>query len=154
EKCLSRGMDDYVAKPIQTAELWAVLARLVGEVPKPNLPPHPEVPEDVVDVEEALARVANDRELLRDMITMFQDVAPKELARIRTALAEQDAITLHRSSHTLKGAIGTFGRREAYAAAQRLEEMAHYGQLTDAPAALAELEEKLARLHPALVALS
>ena len=42
ERCLAAGMDDFLAKPIQPADLWAAMDRLVGSRP-PAEPPGPDL---------------------------------------------------------------------------------------------------------------
>src|SRR5205823_10013194 len=78
--CLSKGMDDYVSKPIQPAELYAVLSRLSAVPDTPAAPAadaqRKGAPDGPVDVAEAMNRVAGDRELLRSMIGMFAEQCP------------------------------------------------------------------------------
>jgi HPt (histidine-containing phosphotransfer) domain-containing protein len=57
---------------------------------------------------------------------------------------------VRRAAHKLAGAVSNFHARRTVQAARRLEEMARAGNLQDARAALAELEDALAVLHPAL----
>jgi PAS domain S-box-containing protein len=172
EMCLSKGMDDYVSKPIQPADLYAAIARMTSAVAtassvRPSSPSHVvtraatdkeggggETPDGVVDVAEAMNRVAGDQNLLRSMIALFFEECPKEVAKVRAALESGDAVGLRRAAHTLKGTIGIFGRREAYAAAERLEALGRRGDLAAAVPALTALEGALARLNPALSALA
>jgi CheY-like chemotaxis protein len=154
ELCLSRGADDYISKPIQPAEVYTVIARLTAAAAPPPARPAEPPSAGVVDEAEAMNRVGGDRNLLRTMIAMFFDECPKELPRLREALARGDALGVRRAAHTLKGMIGNFGRREAYTAADRLEAMGRGADLSAAAPVLAELEEALARLDPALKTLA
>ncbi len=155
EMCISRGTDDYVSKPIQPAEVYAVLSRLTATAaPAPSEAPAPRPAADgLVDVDEAMNRVGGDRELLRSMIAMFFEQYPQEMAKIRESLARGDAVGVQRAAHSLKGAIGIFGRKEAYAAAERVETQGRASDLSALAPALATLEEALSRLGPALNAL-
>src|SRR6266702_4665589 len=38
ERCLAAGMDDFLAKPIQAANLWAAIDRVVGARPRADRP--------------------------------------------------------------------------------------------------------------------
>jgi HPt (histidine-containing phosphotransfer) domain-containing protein len=58
-----------------------------------------------------------------------------------------------RLAHTIRGSVGVFGARAACEAAQQLETMAKERDATHAQQAYDALEEAVARLKPALVAL-
>jgi CheY-like chemotaxis protein/nitrogen-specific signal transduction histidine kinase len=150
ERCLEAGMDGYVAKPIQPAELWEALHTLAagsagGEAAAaaPAGPP-------VYDRAVALKRVDGDEGLLRELVELFLDDGPRVLQELRDALAAGDAARVRRAAHTLKSSAGTFGAADAGAAAERLEILARTGDLSGAPAAAAALEEQLGRLLSAL----
>jgi PAS domain S-box-containing protein len=160
EMCLAKGMDGYVSKPIQPAELFDTIGRLVvaREPPSAAQPAERALPssatDDLVDVAEAMNRVADDRDLLRTMISIFFEQYPLEMVKLRDALSRRDALGVRRAAHTLKGAVGNFGRKEAYMAAERLETMGRADDLGGAAPALTALEDALARLGPALTALA
>jgi two-component system sensor histidine kinase/response regulator len=103
---------------------------------------------------EALERVDGDRQLLGELATLFLQEYPQMLAEIREALASHDPKALQHSAHTLKGSVGNFGAQSASEAAFVLEKMGRQGDLSAAPGALTRLEAELARLQPALAALS
>ena len=152
ERCLAAGMDGYVAKPIQPAELFETIDRLLppGEA-APEEPPAPP-PSEAPDRAEALRRVGDDAELLRELAGLFLDSYPQQLDELRTALVGCDGPAVQRVAHTLKGAVGVFGARFAFEAALRLEATARAGDLTEAEQARVGLEEALGRLRPALAA--
>jgi hypothetical protein len=54
----------------------------------------------------------------------------------------------------MKGSLGQFGAEAACAAAQQLESLGQQGDLTEAAAACAVLEEELNRVEPALAQFS
>ena len=58
-----------------------------------------------------------------------------------------------RASHQLAGSVGYFGSPAATAAARRVEEAARAASWAEAAAALADLDDVLARLAPELAAL-
>jgi signal transduction histidine kinase/DNA-binding response OmpR family regulator len=159
EKCLAAGMDDYVAKPINPAELQVTLERWtaprnretarLGSTEEPQGPPANLVLEEA----EALERVGGDRTLLTELVTIFLAEYPTLLAALRAGVESNDPQAVYHAAHTLKGAVGNFGALTAMKASQVLENMGRRGELSDAPAALARLEHELACLHPALAAL-
>jgi two-component system, sensor histidine kinase and response regulator len=109
---------------------------------------------EVFNLAGALECVEGDRELLAEMIGLFLAECPDLLAEIRSALAAQDATTLQHAAHTLKGSVGNFSARRAFAAALTLEKLGRAGDLAAAPAAFAVLEQELAHLQPILASVT
>jgi PAS domain S-box-containing protein len=142
ERCLAAGMDGYVAKPIQPRELLEAIDSTLAARPAPPAPP--------VDWAQALRGVGGDEEILREMVDIFLGVCPEWLAQLREAVARRDADGLRRLAHTVKGSLGQFGARPAWAAAQRLEAVAQQDSLAGAEESLRALEEELRRVGPAL----
>ena len=66
---------------------------------------------------------------------------------LRQALRQGDSPLVRRLAHTLKGAAGNLGAAGVADCAKRLEDLGRGGDLAAAPAALAELEDALVRLH-------
>ncbi len=163
ERCLEAGMDAYLPKPLAAEELWEALAKIAegeppGAKPPPPAPaaegPPPEGPQPTgVDREVALARVGGDARLLGLLVQMFRDEGPRLRDEIRKAVGAGDAALLRRGAHTLKSAAGNVGATGVADIALELETMGRSGELAGAPAALARLEDALARLGPGLDAL-
>jgi HPt (histidine-containing phosphotransfer) domain-containing protein len=105
------------------------------------------------NLNEALARVEGDRELLCEMAGVFLDEYPMLLVTMQDALSHGNAQTLTFAVHTLKGSVANFAATNAFEAALRLEKIARQGNLPQAKAALAELEAELIRLVPVLTSL-
>jgi PAS domain S-box-containing protein len=163
ERCLAAGMDGYVAKPIQAAELRAALDALVPAVAPPCIPPGPggdaggarrdgPAAGAVFDRTALFDYVAGNEELLNRVVRRFQEQAPQLLADVREAIARQDAKALHFSAHTLKGVVGNFFAAPAREAALRLETIGRSGDLAAAADAYAALEREVERLRTALEA--
>lgn len=109
--------------------------------------------QQIFNLDEALTRVDGDRELLREMATVFLDEYPLLLVTMQDALSHGNAQTLTFAVHTLKGSVANFAATNAFEAALKLEKIGRQGNLTQAKTALAELEAELARLAPLLTAL-
>ncbi|MEW6298511.1 MAG: Hpt domain-containing protein [Thermodesulfobacteriota bacterium] len=108
----------------------------------------------VLNLEEALARVDGDHQLLGELAALFLDEYPHMLAAIRAALARRDAKALQHAAHTLKGSVGNFGATAVFEAAFALEQMGRHGDFSGADAVCSRLEAELARLQPALATLA
>jgi CheY-like chemotaxis protein len=152
EQCLAAGMDDYLAKPIQPAELRRVVAGFQPAGAAGEAAPEAGPPVELLDRAAALARANHDPQLLRDLIGVFLDECPALLTAIREAIDRADAAALRRTAHALKGSVGIFGARGAYEAAQRLEGLGREGNLGDAADAYAELERTMDVVRPTLAA--
>ncbi|TMA52135.1 MAG: response regulator [Deltaproteobacteria bacterium] len=158
--CLEAGMDDYISKPIKpdalkvTLERWVSQPGTAEESRVQSLESRVQPPTPAFDLEEVLAWVEGDRELLSEMAALFLQECPKLLSNIKTALLHHDATALEHAAHRLKGSVGNFAALGVFEAARQLERMGRKGDLAHASAALATLEIELSRLQSILMALS
>src|SRR4051794_19114287 len=106
--------------------------------------------ESSFNLDDALARVDDDRDIFQTMAEMFVEQGPKDLADTQAALAAQDAAALARCAHRLKGALLQFCASSAFEAARELEEIGQHGHMERAVAVCATLETELVRLLAAL----
>jgi len=137
ERCLAAGMDDYVAKPVQSDDLFAAVERWVT------------TGADESEHAAILARFDGDAELAGAVIQSFLEAWPGSLAELRAAEEHGDADAFRRVAHQVKGAAG-YVSPAAHAAAARLEAMGRAGDLSGATAIRQALEAELARLAPVL----
>jgi PAS domain S-box-containing protein len=156
EKCLAAGMDGYLAKPLQVHELEDALARVaLGAAPAAAGAAVAASPgTSRLDAARLLDRVGGDRGALASIVRVFLADYPRQLARIREALAGRDAAGLRRAAHALKGAVSNFAAAPATEAAMRLQAIGDSRDLRDAPAALARLELELHSLSADLATLA
>jgi CheY-like chemotaxis protein len=136
ERCLAAGMDAYLAKPLQPAELIAVIGRLAHDT--------------AIDRERLLERVGGDASALAEVARIFLADAPRRLGEIRRAIAKRDARALRAAAHTLKGAVANFGAQSAVEAALELQKIGDAGELDEAPTVLERLEAELKAVRRAL----
>jgi HPt (histidine-containing phosphotransfer) domain-containing protein len=106
--------------------------------------------DSVFSIEEALARVDDDRETFQIMIELFMEHGPKDLTDAQVALAAGNAAGVARSSHRLKGALLQFCAPAALQACKELEESAKAGNLAHGERLYAVLEQEFQRLLAAL----
>ncbi|HJS57683.1 MAG TPA: response regulator [Vicinamibacteria bacterium] len=158
ERCLAAGMDAYLAKPLDARELKATLASLAslpGVEAAPSTPSESSVvAQDVIDEPALLDRVGGDRRALGRLIRLFLVDSRKLAARIRRAVAAQDAVELRSAAHALKGSVSNFMTPAATAAADRLQHIGEAGDLSEASSTAADLEQKLARVCQRLLELA
>ena len=102
------------------------------------------------DLEDALEKVGGDMEIFREIIEVFLESYPDQLREIRRAIDDRDPGLVERTSHTLKGSVGTFAAKKAYETALRLEIIGREGRLEEAPREYSKLEQELNELDAAL----
>jgi HPt (histidine-containing phosphotransfer) domain-containing protein len=111
-------MDDYLAKPVRAAELFAALDRVVfgGGVPAP-VETDIDVLGDLLDPAALLAACDGDNELLRKMCRHFRAFVPGRLAEVAEALRDGNSPRLRDAAHKLGGMVSSFSATAAEAAA-------------------------------------
>jgi len=148
ERCLEAGMDGYVSKPLQAEALYAAVEGPSSAAAAATSPAAENAePYDLAAIHQ---RFGDDDALLRDVAGVFLETCPTWQAELRAATQAQDATRLKNTAHTVKGAVSHFGATQAYDAAHDLEQLGKSGQLQDAAAACAALEQALERLQSAL----
>jgi len=98
------------------------------------------------DDKELLERIDNDWDFLAETVQMLATDGPALMEEIRQSLAAGDAAALGRAGHSIKGMISNFCSPAAHASAYEVEKIAKGGDLSAAPAAVKDLEQKLEAL--------
>ena len=96
-----------------------------------------------IDRAEILDRLSGDRELIAEVVDLFVADRATLLGDLRRALSQNDAKATREAAHRMKGVLATLAAPAATATAQRLEELARQGDLTDAPSTLDVLEREI-----------
>lgn len=145
QQYLAHGFDDYVAKPVESEELIAKIARWAP--PNPLETQAVAVPaarrsrsSGALD-DKALERLAADigRERLPEMGRIFAGELLKRERRVRAARAKLDLVLLGREAHALKSSAGTFGATAVRAAAIALNDACRASRPAEASSAADEL---------------
>jgi HPt (histidine-containing phosphotransfer) domain-containing protein len=71
---------------------------------------------------------------------------PSQLEKIRQAVEQHEAKSLHAAAHALKGAAGCLGGDQVASAARRLEAIGERADFSEAAEAFATLEREIQRL--------
>ncbi|MBI9083076.1 MAG: response regulator [Desulfobacterales bacterium] len=157
ERCIEAGMDDYVSKPISAAHLMTAIVALIPDAGKEgsrNEKLSTVEPVEQFDKDALLGAFENDWDFFLEAVGMFLEDFPPMLADIQKALKENNAETLKRQAHALKGMVGNFHARAAAGHAASLEIMGREGDLSDSDESLTRLEAELQRLKENLVQLT
>ena len=148
ELCLSAGMDDFLAKPIQAADVWAALRRVVGGREPADRPAS-----RLVDPRVLLAACGGDDGILKSICDTLRARLPDYLAAIQQAYDDHDAPRLREAAHKLSGMLSAFSTT-AGAAASELEDQAAQSELGEAAPLMERLRWMAQALPAALTELS
>ena len=94
----------------------------------------------------------HDDGLVRELITLFQDDAPKYLERIRAGAAAGNAREIEHGAHALKGSASAVCAARVSAAALDVEHAARAGDMPAVHALVVTLSERLSELDALLAA--
>jgi len=103
-----------------------------------------------VNLDELLARVENDHELLCELIDIFKEDFPRLMQLLQQSVSRKDMRSVEAASHALKGMLSGLSVTQAAATASRLEEMAREGKTSGLIDVLRLLENEVAGLLPEL----
>jgi len=159
-KCREAGMDDYISKPFQPADIMAALTRTIGvggdDAPEITtnvdtagesqvsaaIPETPSIP--VFDREELLARLGGKAELIPRFLAMFSKNVGGYLEALQKAIDEGDAEQVRIQAHTIKGASGNISACKVTATALAIETLASEGQTDRCREPVTRLEAEFA----------
>jgi HPt (histidine-containing phosphotransfer) domain-containing protein len=108
--------------------------------------------QDPFDLQSALSRLGNNRELLNDLVGFFLEDYPALLDQLGKAIDEKNTQLAARSAHSLKGLSASFDSHVVVHLAGQIEELAGGGDFAGARTLVQPLTGELARLRDALAA--
>jgi len=149
---LGSGHGRYVSKPIRSGILRAEIdcltqTKISQEDSIMNKADHSSEAASV-NLNELLARVDNDRELLCELFSIFKQEFPCHLEGLQNAVARNDAAQVARISHTLKGMLASLAATKAAACITRLEQLARAEEVSSLRGALEAFEKEAQGLLP------
>ncbi len=154
EAARSAGMDAFVTKPIQADTLVRTIRTCVGDAPADAAPDaSPPVLREVIDWDEALARMDGDEVVLGELLRLFLQDSGHMMERLEEARTSGDAKRIERAAHGLKGASATISARGVAPLAREVEALARDGELVKAIDRMEDLRVEMQRLRRALEAL-
>ncbi len=162
DRCLAAGMTDFLAKPVDVADMVAAILRHVAPPPEaaaagPAAPgaaagssPLAAIPG--LDLRQALRRLGGDEEVLRSMLARLADGTDGLAEMVRADLAAAAPDQAARRMHSLRGGAGNVGAVALAELASRAEAAILDGKASLLPALLDQLAAAVAAFRAGVAA--
>jgi two-component system, sensor histidine kinase and response regulator len=118
--------------------------------------PHADVTCDAVDMAMLISlevvQVEGEPDLIVELIDLYLEDAPRQMAVMQKAIAVADGVSLKRAAHSLKGSSANLGARRLAGLCEELEQMCRAESFQEVMAQLARLEQELERVRQSFAA--
>ncbi len=149
DHCLTAGMNDFLAKPIDLRTLANLLKKWLTDVPvgQPNASypaanskqPNRDDP-TIWDRASLSKRLMHDQELTQAIVAEFLDDLPEQLANLKASIAAGDLVAARQQAHRVKGSVANINAETMRRIAQAIEEAAKRDDHAALANQIAELE--------------
>jgi len=152
DKCLGSGMNDYLPKPLDLADLEGVLERALAKLQ----PVEQEISARSSCLDQAVIaglrelREPNEPDSLKELAELFMKDARMRIGRLERALADKDGPAAAAAAHTLKGSANNLGARHLAALCGSLERAAKSADLAEAANILLDVKGEFQKVKDAL----
>ena len=158
EKCRQAGMDDFMTKPLRRAQLLSKVRHWLSitspgahcELVDPLNAQTDNTPQQTagtpIDLPKALEEFLGQKEVLNEILVSFQTKVQEQISLIEQALNTEDAETVRKEAHAIKGGAANLTADPLAAVALELENIGKSGRLEKGASTLHALENELNRL--------
>ncbi|MBP9089515.1 response regulator [bacterium] len=151
EDCLAAGMDDYIAKPIEPAELEKILRTWSKDLEKISTITQRlttgqfaiQAPKPMIEIDVLASRFSLKN--YKQLLTMFADTAIGEITTLQEHLGKEDYNAVRSAAHSFKGACGTICAPKVANTLQELEAAATKADTSQCEALIARLEAEVSK---------
>lgn len=109
--------------------------------------------EEIIDLQDVLERVENDRELLVELIEIFLEDYPTRMASLKKAVSEKNIASVKDAAHSLKGASANISAKKISAIFLGIEGMVKANDLSPIAESYAKLDLYIEELKKYLLKL-
>lgn len=148
EMCLSAGMDDYISKPIDPAELTLVLRKWVPQtnlnrsILKTQRCANKVQVEKSTPVDLAQLHARFEHHDVQRLLRLFVDCIPGEMDKLKQAADSGDVLELAKLVHSLRGACGMSCAFGMQSVCRKIEESIEFNQIQTITEMLEELQRE------------
>ena len=153
EACLAAGMDDFLVKPVELAQLIEKLDRWLPlpQAPSPPAAPtgsSPEAAPSASPIDQALltATCGGDASVVGEVLAAFRRTCEDDSARLRQAVAVDDVAQVTQFAHRMAGASKMVGALAFAAACENIERASRVGDWKAVLAGMSAFEPERMRL--------
>jgi CheY-like chemotaxis protein len=156
EKCITAGMDDYLAKPIRPNDVRAIIERWSAKMDAPAPVPSvatpataspPNAPEPPVEMDRLMDLGGGDMDSLKELVELYIKQTTEQIAQLGTAVRANQPEQVRHVAHSCAGASATLGMAPLVPLLRELERQGKAGQLNNAEALCADLAREFKRIQ-------
>jgi signal transduction histidine kinase/DNA-binding response OmpR family regulator len=151
DRCRLTGMDDYLSKPLQLADLKAALKKWLPAAAS-NLPSHGEpapraAAARAVDVSVFESLIGNDPAVILEFLDNFQASAAKIALELKAACADHQPVKASEQAHKLKSSARTVGALALGELCAQIETAGNTGSIEALTALWPRFEQELGAVN-------
>ncbi|NOT31462.1 MAG: response regulator [Planctomycetes bacterium] len=161
ERCLAAGMNDYLSKPVQKAELERMLQKWVQVRPFTEKGERTPIQKDPMNEQQpildrgviaALRELGGDDDpgLFTELVGMFLTDTPERMHALSEAMEKRDPTALERAAHALKSSSANLGALELSVLFREIEAAGREKDLSRARTLVARTQPEFAKVEAAL----
>jgi CheY-like chemotaxis protein/HPt (histidine-containing phosphotransfer) domain-containing protein len=139
EKYLEAGMDDYISKPIDPAELFSAIKKVIRGMHSVYNDPE-NIP---VDLHMALKKLDGDKKLLTELVGIIKNEYKIIIEDLRRSIIEKEFQKMREAAHYIKTSLGSISAKLSYNLAYEIEMKAKNEDLNSVSNMLDQLENSI-----------
>ncbi len=103
--------------------------------------------EAIIDLKDVLDRVQDDKELLLELLDIYQEDFIEKRKALGQAVSVKDLVKIKEVAHSMKGASGNISAKPLYQVCLDLESLAKTGNFDGMPALLPKIDDYFTQIQ-------
>jgi two-component system, sensor histidine kinase and response regulator len=154
EKCLEKGMNDYISKPINPQQLLTVINKQLSKLPTRGLNTEKENKSQInkiFDRSSLEKRIGDDPEFVNEVLEIFLEDLQEQFDKLKDSVKNKNIKTLTRTAHSIKGASQNMGAISLSEVASEMEKNARRNEITLVDSALVRMEKEITKFKTTIL---